>query len=70
MKTLIALTIAVAASGCGAYGSKAGSASLVSDLTLAAGCAAEVQSSAPACLAEVPSCVSLGKGVVAAAQGK
>jgi hypothetical protein len=65
MKTLVLVALSlVTLAGCSALGSSATSASLVNDLTLGTACVGEVQSSAPACLAEVPSCVALGKGVV------
>jgi hypothetical protein len=63
MRNVTVVLALVALAGCGAYGKGATSANLVSDLTLGAACASEVQSSAPACLAQVPSCVALGKAV-------
>jgi len=70
MKNLLVVLGLLALAGCGGLNSKAASASLVTDVTLGAACYGEVQAAAPACLAEVPSCVALGKGVASQVKGK
>jgi hypothetical protein len=57
----------VALTGC--PNTSASSASLINDVTLGTACVGEVQAAAPACLAEIPSCVSLGKGVASQVKG-
>jgi len=70
MKTLVLVALSlVTLAGCSALSSKSGSASLVTDATLGVACYGEVTAAAPACLAEVPSCVALGKGVASQVQG-
>lgn len=71
MKTLLVVSLAlVGLAGCSALSSKSSSQSLVTDVTMGVACYGEVQAAAPACIAEVPSCVSLGKVVAGQVKGK